>query len=747
MKICIASPDIVGPIRNGGVGTACTALAQFLASEGHDVTLFYTSTYFENGTRAQWEAFYRGYGVTLLYLEADSRPPVHRTPGIQDEDNIARSYHVYRQLRDTDFDLIHFVDYIGAGYFTALARSQGLCLANTLLAVTTHSPTLWSRIANLAPVDDLSHMVRDRMERRLIELCDLVLSPSHYMLDWLSENGFVLPARRHVIPNLMPRRQDAVMRPAASAPVREIVFFGRIEPRKGLLLFCDAIDRIRDRLPADVTITFLGKTGGAYPADLVQARGQRWQRPVQILSDLDTFQANDYLAQPGRLAVLAALTDNSPYTVLECLSHRVPFISSDVGGIAELIATESQAETLFAPTPAGLATRLLAVLAKPGVQPAQPAPAIAQAEQDFRDLHNALGKEVAERRRQPAQPSRRKPMVSVIVLHFERPVELAQAIAGLDQQDYPRMEVIVVDNGSRSPEARASLDALEAEGRPNLRVMRMPENLYEPAARNAGAAAAAGEYLLFMDDDNVPKPQEVETFVRAAQQGGADLLTCFNDQFSTPAPPAMAEEALKRFVVFGDFGPLGLILNSYGDLNCFVRRDRFLAIGGFVVDGRFNHAEDWRFFAKAWSRGLKMDVVPEALIWYRTGEGGWGDGWRKRDRSGAMARAAEVYLEVAPPEVKPFLRLAQGLFWKGVELEGARRNLGQELAQARQDRSGLAARNHQLEVENEALRQTLARIDPLLAQVEEALPDDPRLQRGLRFVRELNERYMRYRKD
>ena len=38
MRICIVSPDIVGPISNGGIGTACSALAQALAADGHEVT-------------------------------------------------------------------------------------------------------------------------------------------------------------------------------------------------------------------------------------------------------------------------------------------------------------------------------------------------------------------------------------------------------------------------------------------------------------------------------------------------------------------------------------------------------------------------------------------------------------------------------------------------------------------------------------------------------------------------------------
>ncbi|WP_439594634.1 glycosyltransferase [Falsiroseomonas sp.] len=745
MKICVASPDIVGPIKNGGVGTACTALAQALASAGHEVTLFYTSTYFENQDLAYWQEAYAKSGVRLIGLPEQTLPPVHRTPTVYDQDNIARAYQVHEVLKHSDYDLIHFVDYIGLGYFTALAKSQGLCLPHTRIAVTTHSPTLWSRLTNASPVDDISYMVRDRMERRLVELADLVISPSHYMLKWLRDAGFRLPARQVMLPNLMPERLHGAPPPAATeaGPIRELVFFGRIEPRKGLLVFCDAIDRINAELPPEVKITFLGKAGREYPQEVLEARATKWGRPVSVLSGLDTFQAVDYLRGAGRLAVLAALHDNSPYTVMECVYHRIPFISSDVGGVAELIGPASRDAVLFPPTPAGLGTHILRTLSAPGFGAAESAFDFAAHRARMLRFHTDLAAEIAADRARPtAPPPARLPLVSVNILHYERPEGLAQAIAALEAQTYPNLEIIIVDNGSRTPEAVAYLAQLEASSRGNLHIVRLGENLYEPAARNAGAYAARGKYVLFMDDDNVPKPQEVEVFCRAAETGGADVLTCFNDHFATEAPPAADQEALKRFVVMGDFGPLGLICNSYGDLNSFVRRDRFLEIGGFTVDGRFNHAEDWRFFAKAWSKGLRVDVVPESLLWYRTTLASWGSGWRKRDRNGALMRAAEIYLETAPEAVRPFLLLSQGLFWKASSAEGARREASREAADLRREVARLTAQAQAAESRADMLQDAYAGLSQFVLQtVEPSAGASPELRRGLEHARRLARKF------
>ncbi|HEY1797278.1 MAG TPA: glycosyltransferase [Stellaceae bacterium] len=707
MKICIVSPDIVGPILNGGVGTASTALAQALTEEGHTVDLFYTSTYFETGDLAGWREHYAALGIGFLGLDENTRPPVHRTPTVYGEDAVAQSYHVYQALKGSDYDVIQFVDYLGLGYFTALAKHQGLCLSATTLVVTAHSPTLWSRLTNGAVIDDVTYLMRDRMERRLVEYADVLVSPSRYMLGWMEREGWTLPARQEVIPNLLPTRgPPAAIRPPA--PVQELVFFGRLEPRKGLLVFCDAIDRIDAPLDPSVPVTFLGKAGEDYPLATLRARAARWRRKVTFLTDRDTFGALEYLREPGRLAVLAAIRDNSPYTVLESLFNGIPFISTTVGGVPELVAESEQARVLVEPTPGGLGRGILEACTAEAFPPA----AAAFTLEAVRERHVALyaGLRPAAHPAKLAVPATAGagPLVTVNLLHRERPRELMRALGSIEAQTYDSIEIVVVDNGSTSAAATEYLHNLEAAPRRfPTRVVRMAENCYEPTARNKGAELAAGRHILFMDDDNVAKPHEVSTFCAAAARTEFDVLTCFSDYFLTEEPPASEADALRRFVVLGDFGVLGLLLNGYGDLNCFVRRDRFLEVGGFVVDGCFNHAEDWRFFAKAQARGFKIGVVPEALFWYRTESEGYGRGWRRRDRGGALERAAAAVGLDGAGGTEPLLRLAQGLFWRSIETEAARRSERAELKEAQGQTERLLELVEQLTATNAALRRDL----------------------------------------
>jgi len=257
------------------------------------------------------------------------------------------------------------------------------------------------------------------------------------------------------------------------------------------------------------------------------------------------------------------------------------------------------------------------------------------------------------------------PLVSVCLVHHERPVLLQQAVASLEAQTYQNFEVILVDDGSRTPAALAALDALEPRFQARgWRVVWQP-NAYLGAARNRAAALARGEYLLFMDDDNVAYPQEVAVFVRAALRTGADLLTCYHDAFRGLEAPARAEEALYRLVVSG--GPLvcGLFTNCFGDANALVRREAFLRVGGFAEQRGFG-AQDHELFVRMGLAGCRMAVVPEALYAYRVAD----DGMRltvSEYRNATQALAP--YRQNAPAWLIPYLDLAPG--WRRQLLEKA----------------------------------------------------------------------------
>ncbi len=92
------------------------------------------------------------------------------------------------------------------------------------------------------------------------------------------------------------------------------------------------------------------------------------------------------------------------------------------------------------------------------------------------------------------------PRVSVIIPTRDRAALLAACTDGLlHRTDYPALEIIVVDNDSTEPDARALLDALAR--RPQVRVLAHPGGFNFAAMNNAAAAIAQGEVLLLLNND------------------------------------------------------------------------------------------------------------------------------------------------------------------------------------------------------------------------------------------------------
>ena len=108
--------------------------------------------------------------------------------------------------------------------------------------------------------------------------------------------------------------------------------------------------------------------------------------------------------------------------------------------------------------------------------------------------------------------------MSVVVTHHERPGLLGGTVESLAALDYPadRFEVVLFDDGSRSPAALEALAALEAgEFAPRgWRVLRGSENCGVGCARNRGAAASRGDYLVFLDSDDVAAFDDGSVHVR-----------------------------------------------------------------------------------------------------------------------------------------------------------------------------------------------------------------------------------------
>lgn len=109
--------------------------------------------------------------------------------------------------------------------------------------------------------------------------------------------------------------------------------------------------------------------------------------------------------------------------------------------------------------------------------------------------------------------------ISVIVTTYNRPDALRAVLAGLFAQTDRGFEVLVADDGSRD-DTRQLVEALAAGAPiPVRHVWQEDRGFRAAAARNRAAAAATGEYLIFLDGDCIPRPDWIAQHRRLAERG------------------------------------------------------------------------------------------------------------------------------------------------------------------------------------------------------------------------------------
>jgi GT2 family glycosyltransferase len=211
--------------------------------------------------------------------------------------------------------------------------------------------------------------------------------------------------------------------------------------------------------------------------------------------------------------------------------------------------------------------------------------------------------------------------VSVIVLTASGGRHLPECLSSLRAHEWPadRTEVIVVDNGSSEDPTAAALRHY-----PGVRVIRTGRNLGFSAGNNAGAKAATGDYLAFLNDDTRVAPSWLTEMMAVAQRRGAASVAArildwdgarvdfagglvnfegrgYSLGFDQPAGDWPVAEA-----------PL---LFGCGAAVLF-RRDVFEATGGWD-EPTFAYYEDVEFGWRLWLLGHEVWFAPKAVVFHK----------------------------------------------------------------------------------------------------------------------------------
>lgn len=194
------------------------------------------------------------------------------------------------------------------------------------------------------------------------------------------------------------------------------------------------------------------------------------------------------------------------------------------------------------------------------------------------------------------------PRVSCIVPAFNAARYLGEALDSICAQTYRPVEVIVVDDGSTDETAAiaAGYGAL---------VRAVSQATAGPAAtRNAGVQLATGDFVAFLDADDLWHPEKLaRQTARFAARPELGVSVTHIQHFWIPE---LAEEE-ERFRT----DPRGGALPGYVTMTMLARRLLFESVGLFDVSLWHSDASDW--FLRAAARGTIVEMLPEVLVHHR----------------------------------------------------------------------------------------------------------------------------------
>jgi glycosyltransferase involved in cell wall biosynthesis len=202
------------------------------------------------------------------------------------------------------------------------------------------------------------------------------------------------------------------------------------------------------------------------------------------------------------------------------------------------------------------------------------------------------------------------PAVSIVIPAYNADRTILETIESVQNQTFTDFEIIVINDGSTD----RTLEVLQSISDDRLKIFTY-ENGGVSTARNRGIAHAVGEFIAFLDSDDLWTPDKLELQYAALKHnptaGVAYSWTQFMDEqgdtrIFRPAPPTQYAGQVYAQLLKGDF--------IYSGSNVLVRRQAINEIGLF--DPTLSGCDDWDYWTRL-AADWEFAVVSKYQILYR----------------------------------------------------------------------------------------------------------------------------------
>jgi GT2 family glycosyltransferase len=230
-----------------------------------------------------------------------------------------------------------------------------------------------------------------------------------------------------------------------------------------------------------------------------------------------------------------------------------------------------------------------------------------------------------------------QPLISILTPVFDTPVPwLREAVESVLAQVYENWELLLIDDGSMDSDLLRALPRLAANDR-RIRLVRLDGHQGISAALNRGVELATGEWVTFLDHDDVLEADALFQNVKLLQEN-PELDLVYSDE------DKLTDQGFDLPILKPDWSPDFFLSSNYLCHMIFLRRDLIRAVGGF--ESEFDGSQDYDLLLRVSERTNRIHHIPRVLYhWRRSENSSASDVRQKPGQLEASWRAIEAHLK------------------------------------------------------------------------------------------------------
>lgn len=391
-----------------------------------------------------------------------------------------------------------------------------------------------------------------------------------------------------------------------------LVFFGRLEERKGLCTFISAIKSLPRLWQKKINIIFMGKVVQLYSAELKHLNSEQYIEQelgedftYKIISNFFSQQAIDYIRNLNHAIVcLTSPQENFPNTALEMGQLPVSIVVSDTGGFRETLSLVERNEGLywFKPKDVDSLTEKIEEALKNFPETPQ-----VTTKDTLENINQKLLEEkiayINKAFSEIKSPDISKSKVTIGVISQNQGEYLLDCLSCLENQTYPDLEIIVVDDKSSNSDKDYFIQAESLF--PQFKFISLDKSKGVGAIRNHLLEISSGDYFLFFSPQVRLYPMAIEKFLLAAINSSAKVVTSAQKEVG----------GVDRVVSYsGGTLPTMMKNNAYGGECCLFSRE-ILQKFPFTEDKEIN-TQNWEILTACVVTGENITYYPYPLYEY-----------------------------------------------------------------------------------------------------------------------------------